>query len=41
MKQYDESAMVQFFGLFNMLTVQGGSETRVFRHLPNHDIRSL
>ena len=28
MKQYDESAVVQFFGLFNMLTVDGCSLKR-------------
>ena len=39
MKQYDESAAVQFYGLFNMLTVEGCFETSLFRHLTNHDFR--
>ena len=30
MKEYDESAAVQFFILFNMLTVEGCFETGLF-----------
>ena len=32
MKQYHESAAVQFFRLFNMLTVESCSETGLVRH---------
>ena len=41
MKQYDESAVVQFFRLFNMLTVAQCCEARLFWHLTNHIFRSL
>ena len=33
MKQYDGSAVMQFFRLFNMLVVAQCSETRLFRYL--------
>ena len=35
MKTYDMSALVQFLGMFNMLTVEGCSETGIFRDLTN------
>ena len=41
MKQYDESAAMQFFVLFNMLTVERCFETGLFKHLTNHVFRSL
>ena len=41
MKQYYESAAVQFFGLFNMLTMESCSETGIFRHLIKHVFNSL
>ena len=39
-KQYDEIAVVKFFGLFNMLIVRGCSEMWPFRHLSNLVFRS-
>ena len=41
MEEYDGSAVVQFFRLFNMLTVARCSETRRFRHLTNQIFGSL
>ena len=41
MREYDESAVVQFFGLFNMLTVEGCSEKVLFNQLTNNAIRGL
>ena len=41
MKQYDRSALVNFFRLFNMLTVERCSETTLFRDLTNHIFCSL
>ena len=41
MKQYEESAALQFCGLFHMSTVEGPSETVIFKHLTNHSFRCL
>ena len=41
MKQDDEGAAMQFFGLFNMLTVEGCSKTWLLRYLTNQVFRSL
>ena len=41
MKQDDGSVVVQFFRLFNMLTLARWYETRLFRHSTNHIFRSL
>ena len=41
MKEYYEKAAAQFYGLFNMLTVEGYAKTRLFRRLSNHVFRSL
>ena len=40
-KQYDGSAVVHFFRLFNMLTVPRYCERRLFKYLTNHIFRSL
>ena len=40
MKEYDESGVVPFFELFNMLSVDGCSDTWLLRHLTMHEIRS-
>ena len=41
MKLHDESAAVKFLGLFNMLTVEARSETKLVRYLTNHFFGSL
>ena len=41
MKQFDEIAAVQFLGVFNMLAVEGCSETEIFSHLTNDVFCSL
>ena len=41
MKQFDEIAAVQFLGVFNMLAVEGCSETEIFRHSTNDVFCSL
>ena len=35
MKLHDESAAVKFLGLFNVLTVEARSETKLVRYLTN------
>ena len=41
MKLHDESAAVKFLGLFNVLTVEARSETKLVRYLTNHFFGSL
>ena len=41
MKQFDVTAVVQVFRLFNLLTVARCSKTRVFRHLSYHIFHGL
>ena len=41
MKQSRKGAAVQFFGLFNMFTIEVCSETGLFKNLTNYVFRSV